>query len=264
MGQARAGKPLPSAFDQPATHRCMTGLASYAIIKIQSKGAFMRHVVLGLVTAGLMTGVSFADSTVVYDAEGGGMTIETRGDDVRLTPDGGGAYLILRDGKAYSVVDQGGQTIVMDMAALAQSMGRGGAQTNGAPEGRETSIERTGRTETIAGIEGEVVRVSSADGESVEVVMTDNQAVVDATDGLLAFADAMTQGMGGQMGGGGSALPSDALSDLKGFEGGILRAGDEMRVTSVDANAPAAARFELPAEPVSSMQDMMRMMQNQN
>ena len=88
------------------------------------------------------------------------MTYEFDGDLLRMdVPDQPDGYMIMRDGKIYSVAQQNGQPMVIDMAGMGKMLG-GMAQRSMANIDQDVdqfiSLEDTGRTETIAGIKGRV------------------------------------------------------------------------------------------------------------
>lgn len=186
------------------------------------------------------------------------MDISWRDTHMRLDlPGQSGGYMVVRGDKAYSVTQQQGQTMVLDMSSL-KEMGQAGnkggeVQTN---IGSLDEFEATGEKETVAGLEGEVYRVAwtDPDGETHQdtAVLSDNAIVRDMTD---AFRRA-TEAMGGE----GTDPFADALRER---DAGVLRFADDFRVLSVSDEAPSAGDFELPAEPMS-LQDMMREQMGQN
>ena len=107
------------------------------------------------------------------------------------------------------------------------------------------SIRKTGTTETIAGIRGEVYEVTIQDKngniETEQLVLTDDPAVIELSEAFLGFT--------------GSMIGADYMNPLKTAlpkgKHGLLRIGDGMIVESLDRNTPAASIFELPSEPVN-------------
>ncbi|WP_148044758.1 hypothetical protein [Stagnimonas aquatica] len=166
----------------------------------------------------------------------------------------GQGYLIFRDGKAYTVGDMDGQPFVMEMGAMMKMAGQMAAQ--GAPrDGLDDvaayhGLSATGRSETVAGLRGEVYRLDyttrSGDRQSKEMVLTANTTAREMTEALSAFGTAMQAAAG-------IVEPEGSLQLQAEFQRrglGLLRVGDEFRVLSLSTSKPAAARFELPAEPM--------------
>lgn len=209
---------------------------------------------------------------VTAAAAGGSATIESstpqeslqfdvswRSDMVRMEfPQQPGAYMIVRDGKGYSISNQGGQTMVLDMSSL-QEMGQGGDE-NGAGVGSSEFqsldlLEATGDSATVAGIEGEIYAIEWTDdqGESHRgtVVLSEHPQVRALTTTLRKTAEAM------------GAAETDPLSEaVIGRDMGVLRFDDKFELVSISGDAPAASEFELPAEPMS-VQDLMRQQMQQ-
>lgn len=173
-------------------------------------------------------------------------TLRTGGEDAS-------SYLIVRDGKAYSVSTANGQPRVMEMAGMLKMMQAmaGESQNQESRFGHVDSVEKTGASETVAGIEGRVYLITTTDPngktETVETVLTDNPLVVEMTRAYLGSMQAMFGGddLGAFM----DALPDD--------EHGLLRAGEDFRLLSIASDDPPASLFELPAEPMN-LQQMMK------
>lgn len=165
-------------------------------------------------------------------------------------------YMLIRDGKAYSVYKQGGHVRVMDLSNLFKGFAKHARKKQG-----RTSIavvindvQATGETVTIAGIQGRVYRVTvtKPNGETKirRSVLTDNPLVIEMT---RAYMGAMWQLLGIKtfkefMG----SLPEDYR--------GVLKIGDSMRLQAISSETPPASAFELPAEPQSLGQIMKQRM----
>lgn len=163
------------------------------------------------------------------------------------------AYVLVRDGKAYSVANHGGRTMVLDMASLremGQAMGGAPGDEMAANElASLDGLEGTGEAETVAGLTGELYRVrwTDANGSSHETdaVLSDDPLALALT---RAFGRA-TAAMSGRA--------QDAFGAMVDeHELGVLRLADRFEVVSVSNDEPSAATFELPAEPMS-LQDLM-------
>lgn len=185
--------------------------------------------------------------------------VSWRGDMVRMGfPQQSGAYMVVRDGKGYSVSNQGGQTMVLDMSSL-QEMGQGDDKKGtgmGSSEFQALDLlEATGDSETIAGIEGEVYAIEWTDqqGESHRgtIVLSKDSQARDLTVAMRTAAGAM------------GAAETDPLSEaVLERDMGVLRFDDKFELVSISGDAPAASEFELPAKPMS-LQDLMRQQMGQ-
>lgn len=112
-----------------------------------------------------------------------------------------------------------------------------------------SSIEATGRTETVAGIDGDVYEVSwvGADGatHTDTAVLSDDPLVVEFSDAFRAFAEA---------GGSGVDPRSRRITD-RGL--GVLRYADDFLVLAISGDTPPPSTFDLPGPPLN-LQDMMQ------
>lgn len=110
--------------------------------------------------------------------------------------------------------------------------------------GQVESVEATGASETVAGIEGRVYRITTTDPsgktETIEAVLTDDPLVVAMSEGYMGAMRAM---LGEDIGKFMAALPDD--------DRGLLRVGDDFRLKAISGEEQPASLFELPAEPVS-------------
>ncbi len=208
-----------------------------------------------------------AGGSVDFEASSGAdaqrVQFEFDGNKLRMTPlvkkgeDQPEAYSIFRDGKMYSVVNTGGQAMVMDMGSMMKMMG--GAMANAAKldTGLDDIAEyhglnATGKSETHAGITGEVYTVDyttrAGKREKIEMVLAKNATLVEMSTSMAAFSEMMAKAMG---------QPSDtpgakALeAEFKRKNLGILRVDDGLRVVRVSSSAPASDRFKLPAAPTA-------------
>lgn len=186
------------------------------------------------------------------------MTVSWRDDMTRIdmsSPQG--TYMLLRDSKSYTVTNQGGRIMVMDMGALgkmAKSMGQqsgGGGRMAPTTVKSVESFEPTGSTETVAGIEGEVYRVEWTDGNGDRHtdtgVFSEDPLAVELTGAFRRYVDGM--GMGAD----------DPFNrELVSRNLGALKFGDRYQVLSISDDTRPAAAFELPAEPMD-LQKMMQM-----
>ena len=176
---------------------------------------------------------------------------------MRMDPGDSADYMLVRDGKAYSVSQDGGETMVMDLAgmsAMVQAMAsQGGEKKN--PFGSIDSVEATGATQTVAGVTGRVYHMKWTDPDgsrkSGDAVLTDDPLAVEMTRtyfssmGRMFAADAANAFL--------NALPDN--------DRGLLRMGNQFHVESISRADPPDATFELPAKPVT-LKELMSGMGN--
>ncbi|MEQ8798455.1 MAG: hypothetical protein RJQ08_01460 [Salinisphaeraceae bacterium] len=202
------------------------------------------------------------------NAAGGNVTMHWQdAENVRIDPPNQPAYMLLRGGKAYTVMSTGGRTMVMDLASISNMPG-GGPGGMGSPDIGGTSaisratavsdIDATGQRETVAGIEGEIYTVTwtDADGSSHsgEAVLSDDATVVEMSQAFGGFIEAMAAI-------GNNKRAGDAINEKLAAEGlGVLRFENQFRLAEISDETPSADTFELPAKPMN-LQDMMKGMQ---
>ncbi|MEX1082300.1 MAG: hypothetical protein WD382_12200 [Halofilum sp. (in: g-proteobacteria)] len=166
-------------------------------------------------------------------------------------PEQPGAYMLVRDGTGYSVAQQGGRTMVIDMSSIREMGAAGGGGQEMAPDdfGSLEELENTGERETVAGVAGEVYRViwTGPDGNRNEdrAVLSSEPLALELT---RAFAETTEALSGSDQESFGQVVDEHGL--------GILRFADHFEVVAVSDDDPAGSVFELPAEPMT-MQDLM-------
>lgn len=168
---------------------------------------------------------------------------------------GADTYLIMRDGKTYSISDNDGQPLVMDMSAmggLVKSMlPKGGDSEH--PFGSIDSIKSTNTKETVAGIEGQVYQMQWTDPDGSkqfgEAVLTNDPLVVEMTQAYLGAMSAM---VGDEY----TRVYQDAMPD---DNKGLLKVGKQFYVESISDKELPAASFELPAKPMD-LRNLMEQM----
>ena len=203
----------------------------------------------------------FAAGTVTIESEGDGnratMVIEYLDNNtLRLNlPSQAGSYMLIRDGKVYTVAMMNGAPMVMDMGAMSKMASAFGAADN-AEENDATGpldyevldMKDTGRTEVVAGFKGKVYEVtakSKSGTKSEEVVFSSDPAVRAYSDAWMNAGKTMEQVL--QQGKSSSNDLNDYMAKHK---LGLLRYGKEFRVVSIDGKKPSADRFQLPSAPM--------------
>ncbi|MDN3524623.1 hypothetical protein QWY79_05010 [Halomonas sabkhae] len=222
----------------------------------------MRYLATSLIACGLGLAVAtpvLADGQATLQAHSNqgsvDMKVRWAGDKLRMDfPDQSQAgFMLLREGKGYMVTQMQGQTMVMDMAKMkemAENMGGGQAETMTGQQAQQVdSLEATGGTETIAGLEGEVYNIQWTDKSGTrhddELVLTDDAQVREM---MAAFHD-YQRSMTGE--------PDPIATELQDRELGMLRFGDRFQLAELSDSTPDATIFELP-ENAKSFEDMMR------
>ncbi|MDN5844039.1 MAG: hypothetical protein L0H54_11420 [Alcaligenaceae bacterium] len=178
---------------------------------------------------------------------------------LRINPDPNAPenYMIVRDGKVYNVSRGDGKPMVMEVGGMLKAFGAMAADSQkgeqAIPAGIE-SVEATGKSETVAGIEGHVYKVTTvnADGtkKTGEVVLSSDPRATEMTEMYMTtmlsiFAQSDPQAIL-------DALPDD--------ERGMLRYDQDYYLTSISGDAPAADQFKLPAKP-TNLADMLKNLQ---
>lgn len=212
----------------------------------------------------LLPALVFAGGTAVIESGQGedrvSATLEFDGDKLRMrSAPGQGEQqmqgeMIFRDGKVYAVVNNEGTPMVMEMGGMMKMVGNIAKQQGGGTDayndvGRYHGLTPTGRNETVGGARGEVYRLDyttqAGQRETTEVVLSSNVAARDMTASMTVFGAAMAQASGIVEPEGARQLQAEII----GKKMGVLRYGDEFRVTSISSQTPPAGNFKLPAAP---------------
>lgn len=179
---------------------------------------------------------------------------QTRGA-VRLSQASKPDYLLVRDGKAYSVSVRGNTPVVMEVGGLLQGLGAlAQSRPNQYLPDRVDQVKDMRKTETVAGILGHVYQLTVTDTQGkmhpTDAVLTDDPRVVDMT---TSYLDSMRLLLG-------QAKTQQLTGSLPARRRGILRLGNDFVLTSISGQEPAADQFVLPAQPVS-LQNLLQGLQ---
>lgn len=201
-----------------------------------------------------------AGSATVESADGNSMTFEYSDRDQMRMGVSDESYMLVRDETLYIVGYEKGEPMVINASSMIK--GFAGMMDQATPSmttNEFVSLTKTGRSETVAGIRGEVYLLTVIeDGaeRTDEVVMSADARAIEFRDALFAMARSVTRSLDNV----------DAEKNSRELEAklrdtglGVLRVGEEMTVTSISGDAIAAARFSLPAEPID-MQGIGAMM----
>lgn len=199
----------------------------------------------------LLAGVFIAAAPVAALADIVGTYVATEGkerqtmtlsykDDRHIRMDiGAQAYMLVSGEKAYLVTRDGGETVVMDLDTMPKM-----AMPGQKPDAKEdkTSIRKTGKKETVAGITGEVYEILSG-GERHEVVLSTDKRAQALNKAFMALGKRMAQGLGAGMS---AQLDLAAREAQKHGYGGLLRADQSFVLQSLEEKSKPAGFYELP------------------
>lgn len=185
---------------------------------------------------------AMAGGTATIASQEQSMSLEYNGELVRMNVgDQSDTYMLIRDGRMYSVSGD----MVFDASSLMRNFASQ-APAPGDDVGDFHGMKATGRTETVAGIGGEVYVIDFTDSEGrrqqKEAVLSSDRRAREMQDAFMQMTRVMAEATGTNTSG---AAEMDAALDGR----GILRMGNEMRVTAISGSTPSASRFALPAEP---------------
>lgn len=206
-----------------------------------------------------MATIAFAFSSLVLagtatleSRTGGSVDLEYGDSKLRVSmPGTGGGYMLVRDNTMYIVSTQGGQTMVMDASAMMIGMAPAAGQMAPTPFNSEfVSLKDTGRDETVADMAGDVYEFTYKDENGTEkteeVVLSDDKRATELLDAIYSLSS-----IAGDMAGENAMEKGRELKERMDAMGvGVVRYGNEMRLTSVTTDAVPDARFELPAAPM--------------
>lgn len=207
---------------------------------------------------------AMAGGTAVMEAGDGKdrsqVQFEFDGDKLRMSTGvqgEGESYGIFRDGKMYTVSISNGKPMVIDTSAMMKMMGKmvaeqAASMNTGLDDIAEYhGLKATGRSETHAGITGEVFVMSyttkGGKREEQEVVLAKNKTLVEMTDAMTLMSETMAEAMNNKI----KETPGARamVEEFKRKNVGMLRSGNDFRLVSLDTSTPGSARFKLPAEP---------------
>jgi len=188
--------------------------------------------------------VAQADLKGVFEIPGqASMTIYYKdNDNIRLeTPEQG--FILVSGDKVYTVIQQGNQRIAVDMAQMGEMM-RGMQPQMDEEDIPEPDIRITDRTETIAGYQGRVHEVT-LEGETTEIVLTDDEDVVQLTRGFLTAISRMGQSVSPD-----TDLDTEAMLRQIGDTGypGILKQDAGLVLKSLESTSQPDDFYRLPED----------------
>ncbi len=182
------------------------------------------------------------------------MTIELQDQDNFRMNMGTATYILVNQGKGYLVSKEDGEWVAMSMESMKEIMKMSGIQDlmtkmseQPIQENHPPQFEKTGQVETVAGIKGEVYKVSTDNGrgerETVEMVFGDDPRLM-----RLYQAQARWTESTGIM----SEPHESPLSEFmntyakNGPAGAMLRYSNVMKLESLQETTLAQSRFNVP------------------
>ena len=214
---------------------------------------FQLYCSASILGAALLAPAVWAGGTAVVKAGQDTSTLawQTSGP-VRMSQHNDRDYLLVRDGKAYSVSYEGQKPLVMEIGGLLQGLGAmAQAQSRQYLPDQVEQVEDLHKTETVAGIQGHVYRMTVTDTKGAthtsDAVLTDDARVVDMTQTYTRTLQVMM----------GADVAQKLTAALPSERRGILRLGNDFVVESISDQEPPASEFELPAEP-TSLQNLLQ------
>ena len=198
---------------------------------------------------------AYAGAADMATSDGQKMKFEYEGDKLRINTGQEGSYMIVNNDGMYVVSDNGGEPMVIDAGKMMGMFGDMAATAPSVASSEIVSLEPTGKREKNAGIEGEIYNLEFIDKESgdvqtTELVLSDDPRAKDMNRAISGFAAAMVKALGQDPTG-----ANDLEKQMDKLDKGVLRYGDDMRVTAISTRSIASDRFVLPAAPtdLSSM-----------
>jgi hypothetical protein len=191
-----------------------------------------------------------AGAADVRSSDGGSMKFEYAGTDkLRINMADGANYMVVKENQIYVVADNEGQIMVFNMnQAMSMFGGMASSATPQTVEGKLLSLKATGRSETVAGIKGEVYMARFIDHEGEErttdMVLARDPRAVDLQRAMFGMVTSMAKSSGKETKG-----ADEMQQKLMDMNMGVLRYGEDMWVTTISDRKIDDARFVLPAEP---------------
>lgn len=193
-----------------------------------------------------------AGTAVVTSSDGNESTFEYDSGLLRMSSGSESAYAVIRDNTFYTVMRENGQAMVFDAGSMMRGMGKAAAQQLPTDINVNVlSLQKTGRSETVAGIPGEVyeLRFKDENGktQNEELVLSTDPRAKEFRDALFLMLNIAAKLVPGESVDSGR----DIQQRLSKLDAGVLRYGQEMAISRIDDNKVDPARFELPAPPMN-------------
>ncbi len=203
----------------------------------------------------MVPGFSFADLVGTWNVSSGQtITVHYKDDNhIRMDIDQG-AYMLILGNKAYSVTNQGGQRMVIDLDSMGGMMQAYGSMINQQVEDNfekfdpaAIKISKKSKRETVAGYKGTVYEVTipgPKGAKTEEFVASNNPRVIKFQHAFIAMSEKMMK-----------LMASDQSLDhfnhavelvVKKEMGGLLRYGKDVKLGSLKEVNVDPATYRLP------------------
>lgn len=210
----------------------------------------------------ILSNIAQADLVGTWQVSNGSPLTVYYQDDNHLRMDvGNDTYLLVIKDKAYTVMNQGGQKMVMDMAAMGGAMRAFGGMAMQQAEAKAQSYDpasvkygKTGKKETIAGYSGDLYEVSVKGPrgiETYEFVASTDKDVIQLQRAFLTIGQRMAQTLMSKDTLAGFNQAAD-VAESQGI-GGMLRYGKDMVLKSLERKDVPDTVFQLPADAIQMM-----------
>lgn len=208
-------------------------------------------VILAFAAALSFSNYGLAGAADLQNKDGTTMKFEYQGDNLRVnTGQGDDSYMLLVDQHMYVVSTSDGNTTVIDLnQAMSMFGSMAGAATPSVVASKVVSMDATGRSEVQAGITGEVynLRYIDDDGKEhrTELLLSDDPRTKAFSQAMNRMATTLAKSAGKDF----ANATGDMEKRLDTLDKGVLRYGDDMRITAISDRKIDPSRFVLPAEP---------------
>lgn len=211
--------------------------------------------VFGILSFGLLAPVHAANGGQAFLVdEGEQIHVEFQAPNLlRVADSSGQGYMLMRDGKLYTVVNDAGQVMVLDVAAAMSAYGDA-FQDEGVLDGEIREVKDfspTGNRHQIAGIEGEEFKMTFVDGngdtQTDTMVLSRDARVVALTRTMHEMSKLLLSINGGEL----PASVTEMEKRILDQNWGVLKQGNDFEIKMISSDTPAMNRFELPAKPMS-------------
>lgn len=179
------------------------------------------------------------------------MNVSWADDNMRLDfPGMQEGYMLLQGDSGYMITEAENQKIIMDIGMLAElAKQMTGEQQSMIGAASLEKLEATGKTETVAGIEGEIYDLVWTDngGNSHEetIVLSNNTQARELLNAFHSYQKALI------------GEPDPIAEALEELGMGMLRQGDSFLIVSVNDETPDASIFTLPEDGMT-FEEMMK------
>lgn len=196
----------------------------------------------------LLMSSSLLAGTAKLETGGSITTMEYRGAGLLRMSGQYDGYMLHRDGKLFMVSGPPGRQMVID-AAAAFKMAGGMMPATGPNPVKLNSFSNSGRSETVAGIPGEVWDINYQDEkgntQQRELVLSKDSRAREYSEAMYQMTRTMFRITGKD------PAQAEVLSkELRDKGLGILRFGSEMKVLDLSGNDVPESRFALPSAPM--------------